>query len=96
MKKVVRCLLDLPLEIKQRNTDVIAGSGFMAPSQVNPLYEALGLYDMASSQAVHNFSSQLDASPHQRSIASLLSCSFLHCILQLLAISLDNSADITM
>ncbi|KAK3223424.1 hypothetical protein Dsin_010449 [Dipteronia sinensis] len=71
MKKVVRCLLDLPLEIKQRNTDVIAGSGFMAPSQVNPLYEALGLYDMASSQAVHNFSSQLDASPHQREIIEI-------------------------
>ncbi|KAI9165187.1 hypothetical protein LWI28_009343 [Acer negundo] len=71
MKKVVRCLLDLPLEIKQRNTDVIAGSGFMAPSKVNPLYEALGLYDMASSQAVHNFSSQLDASPHQREIIEI-------------------------
>uniref|UniRef100_A0A2N9J610 Fe2OG dioxygenase domain-containing protein n=1 Tax=Fagus sylvatica TaxID=28930 RepID=A0A2N9J610_FAGSY len=33
MKKVVRELLDLPMEIKMRNTDVIAGSGYMAPSQ---------------------------------------------------------------
>ncbi|CBI37481.3 unnamed protein product, partial [Vitis vinifera] len=38
----------------------------MAPSKVNPLYEALGLYDMASHQAVDAFCSQLDASPHQR------------------------------
>ncbi|KAK2967151.1 hypothetical protein RJ640_026542 [Escallonia rubra] len=51
MKRVVGSLLDLPPEIKRRNTDVIAGSGYMAPSQINPLYEALGLYDMASYQA---------------------------------------------
>ncbi|KAL5752238.1 hypothetical protein ACOSP7_022425 [Xanthoceras sorbifolium] len=71
MKKVVRSLLDLPLEIKRRNTDVIAGSGYMAPSQVNPLYESLGLYDLASSHAVHTFCSQLDASPHQREIIEI-------------------------
>ncbi|RVW78886.1 2-oxoglutarate-dependent dioxygenase DAO [Vitis vinifera] len=41
-------------------------NGYMAPSKVNPLYEALGLYDMASHQAVDAFCSQLDASPHQR------------------------------
>ncbi|GLT82484.1 hypothetical protein SLE2022_008500 [Rubroshorea leprosula] len=68
MKRVVRSLLDLPMEIKRRNTDVIPGSGYMAPSQVNPLYEALGLYDMASSYAVQTFCSQLDASPQQREI----------------------------
>lgn len=66
MKKVVGSLLDLPMEIKTRNQDVIAGSGYMAPSPKNPLYEALGLYDMASSQAVHHFCSQLDATPSQR------------------------------
>ncbi|KAJ9704182.1 hypothetical protein PVL29_005458 [Vitis rotundifolia] len=66
MKAVVGSLLDLPLEVKRRNTDVIAGSGYMAPSKVNPLYESLGLYDMASQQAVDAFCSQLDASPHQR------------------------------
>lgn len=68
MKQVVRELLDLPFENKRRNTDVIAGSGYMAPTQKNPLYEALGLYDVASSQAVADFCSQLDASPHQREI----------------------------
>ncbi|GLT39385.1 hypothetical protein SLA2020_135780 [Shorea laevis] len=68
MKRVVRSLLDLPMETKRRNTDVIAGSGYMAPSQVNPLYEALGLYDMASSQAVETFCSQLDASSDQREV----------------------------
>ncbi|GKV30250.1 hypothetical protein SLEP1_g39082 [Rubroshorea leprosula] len=68
MKRVVRSLLDLPMETKRRNTDVITGSGYVAPSQVNPLYEALGLYDMASSQAVETFCSQLDASPDQREV----------------------------
>ncbi|KAJ4709268.1 2-oxoglutarate-dependent dioxygenase [Melia azedarach] len=68
MRNAVRLLLDLPSEVKRRNTDVIAGSGYMAPSKVNPLYEALGLYDMASSDAVRAFCSQLDASPHQREI----------------------------
>jgi isopenicillin N synthase-like dioxygenase len=66
MKRVVRSLLDLPFDVKKRNLDVISGSGYMAPSQVNPLYEALGLYDMGSSQAVETFCSQLDASSYQR------------------------------
>lgn len=68
MKTVVRSLLDLPMETKKKNTDVIAGSGYMAPSSVNPLYEALGLYDLGSSQAVHTFCSQLDASSYQREV----------------------------
>ncbi|KAK4279045.1 hypothetical protein QN277_016808 [Acacia crassicarpa] len=67
IKKVVRSLLDLPLEIKMRNTEqVIAGSGYMAPSATNPLYEGLGLYNMASSHAVQSFCS---ASPHQTSVS---------------------------
>lgn len=66
MKSVVRDLLDLPMEIKKRNTDVIAGSGYMAPSKINPLYEALGLYDLGSTQAVSSFCAQLNATPHQR------------------------------
>lgn len=66
MKRVVRSLLDLPMEIKTRNTDAILGSGYMAPSKVNPLYEGLGLYDLGSPQAVRNFCAQLDASPHQK------------------------------
>ncbi|KAK3003131.1 hypothetical protein RJ639_019129, partial [Escallonia herrerae] len=68
MKRLVGSLLDLPPEIKRRNTDVIAGSGYMAPSQINPFYEALGLYDMASYQAVDAFCTQLNASPSQETI----------------------------
>ncbi|WJX76994.1 hypothetical protein P8452_60342 [Trifolium repens] len=60
MKIVVEALLDLPMEIKENNKDVIVGSGYMAPSVVNPFYEALGLYDLGSSQAVQQFCSQLN------------------------------------
>ncbi|XP_011085561.1 2-oxoglutarate-dependent dioxygenase DAO-like [Sesamum indicum] len=66
MKGVMGSLLELPREIKMRNRDVIAGSGYMAPSQINPLYEALGLYDMASTPSVDDFCSNLEATPHQR------------------------------
>lgn len=66
MKTVAGSLLQLPAEIKMRNQAVIAGSGYMAPSQINPLYEALGLYDMASPHAVDAFCSNLEATPHQR------------------------------
>ncbi|KAG5534424.1 hypothetical protein RHGRI_022523 [Rhododendron griersonianum] len=66
MKAVTRSLLDLPAEIKRRNTDVIAGSGYMAPSKINPYYEGLGLYDISSSDAVEAFCTQLDASHDQR------------------------------
>ncbi|KAI8030188.1 2-oxoglutarate-dependent dioxygenase DAO [Camellia lanceoleosa] len=55
MKAVIRSLFDLPVEIKRRNTDVIPGSGYMAPSQINPHYEAFGLYDIASHEAVNDF-----------------------------------------
>ncbi|MFS7955204.1 putative non-hem dioxygenase domain, isopenicillin N synthase [Helianthus anomalus] len=65
MKVVVRSLLDLPVEIKRRNVDGIAFKGYMAPTAENPLYEALGLYDMASCSDVDNFCSQLDVSPQQ-------------------------------
>ncbi|KAG6387256.1 hypothetical protein SASPL_152443 [Salvia splendens] len=66
MKASVRALLDLPADIKQRNKDVIAGSGYVAPSKNNPLYEGLGLYDIASLESVHHFCSQLEASSSQR------------------------------
>ncbi|CAN4080403.1 unnamed protein product [Withania somnifera] len=66
MKKAVRTLLDLPTEIKKCNKDVIAGSGYMPLSEKNPLYEALGLYDMSSPEDVDAFCTQLRASPHQR------------------------------
>ncbi|KAK4484605.1 hypothetical protein RD792_007192 [Penstemon davidsonii] len=66
MKSLVRTLLDLPVEIKQRNKDVIAGSGYVGHSKANPLYEGLGLYDIASIDAVNEFCSQLETSPSQR------------------------------
>ncbi|KAL3813533.1 hypothetical protein ACJIZ3_014801 [Penstemon smallii] len=66
MKKVVASLLELPLEIKQRNVDAIAGSGYRSPGLINPIHEGLGLYDIASDQAVDAFCTQLEATPHQR------------------------------
>ncbi|PRQ47108.1 putative gibberellin 3-beta-dioxygenase [Rosa chinensis] len=68
MKKVVRSLLDLPTEIKKNNTDVIYGSGYVAPSKVNPLNEGLGLCYLGSSETVHTFCSQLGASSYQREV----------------------------
>ncbi|XP_057768510.1 2-oxoglutarate-dependent dioxygenase DAO-like isoform X1 [Salvia miltiorrhiza] len=70
MKQVVGSLLDLPAEVKARNRAVIPGSGYMAPSPVNPLYEALGLYDTSSPQALDAFCSNLEATPHQRAVLS--------------------------
>ncbi|KAL8160491.1 hypothetical protein V2J09_002028 [Rumex salicifolius] len=67
MKSLVADLLDLPAEIKRNNKDVIPGSGYMAPTPTNPHYEALGLFDVGSSQAVDEFCSQLQLSPLQRS-----------------------------
>ncbi|CAI8588426.1 unnamed protein product [Vicia faba] len=68
MKRVSEALLDLPVEIKKNNKDVIAGSGYKAPSDVNPLYEALGLYDLGSSQVMQDFCSQLNVTPYQRQV----------------------------
>ncbi|CAO2816548.1 unnamed protein product [Amaranthus hypochondriacus] len=68
MKSVARELLDLPTEIKRKNVDVLPGSGYMAPSEKNPLYEALGLFDVASPTSVSTFCTQLQASSKQREI----------------------------
>ncbi|XP_028077165.1 uncharacterized protein LOC114279164 isoform X2 [Camellia sinensis] len=65
MKAVARSLMELSAEIKRRNKGVIRSSGYEEPTQFNPYFEALGLYDMASAQAVDAFCTQLDASPHQ-------------------------------
>ncbi|XP_054782747.1 2-oxoglutarate-dependent dioxygenase DAO-like [Prosopis cineraria] len=65
MKKVATCLADRPLEIKKRNVDVTKGSGFTAIS-LNPIYENIGIHDVASSVAVNDFCSQMDASPQER------------------------------
>lgn len=69
MKKTVIDLFERPYEVKLRNTDVLLGSGYRAPNEINPYYEALGLYDMASPQAVNTFCDQLEASAEQRFIS---------------------------
>ncbi|RXI06272.1 hypothetical protein DVH24_018314 [Malus domestica] len=61
-------LLDLPMEIKKQNKSGKDLAGSIAPSKLNPLYESLGLFDLASPRAVHSFFSQLDASSHQRDV----------------------------
>nr|WKK20678.1 dioxygenase DAO1 [Agrostis stolonifera] len=66
MKAAVRALFDLPVDAKRRNADVISGSGYIAPSETNPLYEAFGLYDAASPASVDAFCASLDAPPHIR------------------------------
>lgn len=67
LKSALKSLFDLPLQIKQRNTDVISGSGYVAPNKSNPLYEALGLYNIASPESVRNFCDhQLNVSPQLR------------------------------
>ncbi|KAJ9540965.1 hypothetical protein OSB04_027471 [Centaurea solstitialis] len=66
MKSVMRPLFDLSVEIKRRNVDVFISSGYMAPSAINPLYESLGVYNMASPTDIEEFCSQTEASPHQR------------------------------
>ncbi|KAG0475297.1 hypothetical protein HPP92_014983 [Vanilla planifolia] len=71
MKAVVRALFEIPAEVKQRNADIIAGSGYMAPSLQNPLYEAFGLYDAASSADVRAFCNLLEASSYHKEIFSL-------------------------
>ncbi|KAF8104612.1 hypothetical protein N665_0171s0113 [Sinapis alba] len=69
MKKTVMDLFERPYEVKVRNTDVLPGSGYRArPSETNPYYEALGLFDLASPQVVNTFCDQLDASTEQREI----------------------------
>ncbi|XP_074308671.1 2-oxoglutarate-dependent dioxygenase DAO-like [Silene latifolia] len=68
MKSAIKELFDRPLEIKQRNKEVIAGGGYVAPSEKNPLYEAFGLFDVASPLSVSSFCSDLQASPHTREI----------------------------
>lgn len=45
---------------------MITGSGYVAPSEANPLYEAFGLYNAASVTDVDAFCASLDAPPHIR------------------------------
>lgn len=79
MKAAVRALFDLPDDAKRRNTDVISGSGYVAPSATNPLYEAFGLYDAASPADVDAFCASLHAPPHIRYVR--VQVPFLSCVI---------------
>ncbi|CAH8391544.1 unnamed protein product [Eruca vesicaria subsp. sativa] len=68
MKKAVTDLHERPHEVKLRNTDVILSSGYKAISELNPLYESFGLFDVASPQAINTFCDKLEASDEQRKI----------------------------
>ncbi|XP_030955784.1 2-oxoglutarate-dependent dioxygenase DAO-like [Quercus lobata] len=68
MKKVVRELLDLPIDVKKRNTEVIPNSGYVAPTEFSRFFEGLGIYDFGSPHSVDVFCSQLDIPPRQREI----------------------------
>ncbi|KAL6999719.1 hypothetical protein U1Q18_000876 [Sarracenia purpurea var. burkii] len=70
MKLVSRSLLDLPVEIKSRNSHPVAGKGYTPLNMASSVYEGLGCYDMASPGALDNFFNQLSVSPHQREIIS--------------------------
>ncbi|XP_020572989.1 2-oxoglutarate-dependent dioxygenase DAO-like [Phalaenopsis equestris] len=68
MRAIVPSLME-----HRRNTEVSAGSGYMAPnqySQIAPLQESLGIYNAASSEEVHSFCSLMHVSPQQRETIS--------------------------
>ncbi|XXG84692.1 hypothetical protein AAC387_Pa10g2155 [Persea americana] len=66
MKSVVRNLHGPPTETKLRNTDTIAGTGYVGPKAANPLKETLAIYDINSSEAIDAFCDLLNATVHQR------------------------------
>ena len=66
MKAVAGCLLNLPMEIKQKTATDVIGKGYVPPTETNPLYESLGVYDIALPEAFHSFCDRLNASTHQR------------------------------
>ncbi|KAF7140510.1 hypothetical protein RHSIM_Rhsim06G0186100 [Rhododendron simsii] len=69
MKAVWRSLLDLPEEIKIRNSTPVQGKGYTPPNMASPVFEGLGCYDMAVPGNLDQFLDQLCVSdPHQREI----------------------------
>ncbi|GFY93239.1 2-oxoglutarate (2OG) and Fe(II)-dependent oxygenase superfamily protein [Actinidia rufa] len=59
MKAVSRSLLDLPLEVKLRNSHPVQGKGYTPRNRASPVFEGLGCYDMAAPGALDNFFDQL-------------------------------------
>ncbi|KAL1562847.1 2-oxoglutarate-dependent dioxygenase DAO-like [Salvia divinorum] len=70
MKAVTLSFMDLPMEVKQKNSHPEAGKGYTPPNSASPFFEGLSLYDMASPGAIDLFCSQIDVSPHQREVVS--------------------------
>ncbi|KAH7860371.1 hypothetical protein Vadar_012710 [Vaccinium darrowii] len=69
MKAVSRSLLDLPVEIKLRNSHPVQGKGYTPRNKASPVFEGLGCYDMAAPGNLDNFFDQLCVSdPYQREI----------------------------
>ena len=68
MKTVSRSLLDLPMEVKERNktSHPQYGKGYTPLNLASPHFESLGIYDVPSSGAIDDFCAQIDASPYQR------------------------------
>ncbi|OWM66517.1 hypothetical protein CDL15_Pgr013734 [Punica granatum] len=71
MKRVVRSLLDLPIETKHRNKEVSSGSGYIAPGKLGSIYESLCISDLTSPEAVCAICSVLDASPEHRKLIEM-------------------------
>ncbi|KAG9451701.1 hypothetical protein H6P81_004605 [Aristolochia fimbriata] len=68
LKSVAQSFFDRPEEIKSRNSGGPPGSGYMPRSSDYPIYEALGLFDIAADDVVDTFCSQLDATPQEREV----------------------------
>ncbi|KAG0454091.1 hypothetical protein HPP92_025395 [Vanilla planifolia] len=68
MMATAASLMDLPVEVKLRNADVIPASGYMPPTIFNMMYESLGIHEVDDLDNVHAFCSLLGVSPHHREI----------------------------
>ncbi|KAG5545964.1 hypothetical protein RHGRI_018209 [Rhododendron griersonianum] len=74
MKVASRSLLDLPVEIKMRNSTLVHGQGYSPLNQASSVFEALGCYDLAVPGNLDQFLDQLCVSdPHQREIITTYS-----------------------
>ncbi|CAA0808469.1 2-oxoglutarate (2OG) and Fe(II)-dependent oxygenase superfamily protein [Striga hermonthica] len=69
MRAVARSLLDLPLEVKTKNSNPQEpAKGYTPPNLASPFFDSLSLYDMGSDVSVDEFCAQMNASPQQREI----------------------------
>lgn len=71
MKNVAKALLELPAEIKQRNSHPFPGRGYTPVYPNFPYYEGFGVYDVASNAALDEFFHQLNPSQEQRDVISI-------------------------